>query len=123
MHTACPTCSCTAAHPAHALLAALGEGDLDAALALGLADAQRCPACAPGCNARLIEARDARCFALAARERYRARTARLARLKAEREAARRPAAAAASQPTAPALPTAAADALARALAKAKARHP
>lgn len=122
----CPGCACTQAHPAHALLAALRGDDLDAALALGLLDAQPCPDCSPDCSARLVEARDARRFALAARERHRARAARLARIKAEREAARRPAPLPASTPTAaqaaPALPSAAADALARALAKAKARH-
>src|SRR5690606_29675539 len=113
-------CACTQAHPAHALLAALRGDDLDAALALGLLDAQPCPDCAPDCSARLVEARDARRFALAARERHRARAARLARIKAEREAARRPVAAPATQQATPvALPSAAADALARALAKAK----
>lgn len=122
MHTFCPTCSCTHPHPAHALLAALGEGDLDAALALDLLDAAPCPSCTPACSARLTEARDARRFALAARQRYQARAARLARIKAERDAARRTAAAPTAQQAAPALPAAAADALARALAKARARH-
>lgn len=121
MHTACPTCPCTQEHPAHALLAALSEDDLDAALSLGLLDAQPCPYCTLDCNARLAEARDARRFALAARERHRARAGRLARIKAEREAARRPVPTPVAQ-QAPALPSAAADALARALAKAKARH-
>ncbi len=123
MPTACPNCSCAATHPAHALFAALCENDLDAALALGLLDAAPCPSCAPACGARLIAARDARRFALAARQRHRARAARLARIKAERDAARRPVAAPTTQQAAPALPTAAADALARALAKARARHP
>ena len=105
---------------------ALREDDLDAALALGLLDAQPCPSCAAKCGAQLIEARDARRVALAARERHRARALRLARIKSDREVARRPASAQASAPaaqqTTPALPAAAADALARALAKAKARH-
>jgi len=119
----CPACACAQPHPAHALLAALREDDLDAALSLGLLDAQPCPACAAECGVRLIEARDARRFALSARERHRARAARLARIKAEREAARRPVAAPATQQATPAaLPSAAADALARALAKAKERH-
>jgi len=118
----CPACACAQPHPAHALLAALREDDLDAALALGLLDAQSCPACAPECGRSLAAARDARRFALAARERHRARAARLARLQAERQAARRAVQAPAS-PQAPALPAAAADALARALAKAKARRP
>ena len=126
MHTACPTCHCTQVHPAHALLAALRDDDLDAALTLGLLEAQPCPCCVSECNRLLAAARDARRLALAARQRHHARAARLARIKAEREAARRPAPAPASTPTAqqaaPALPTAAADALARALAKAKARH-
>ena len=99
--------------------AMLMADDLDAALQLGLLDAQPCPGCDGGCNARLIEARDARLVALAARERHRARDARLQRRKAERQAARAPAATIAS--AAPALPSAAADALARALAKARER--
>lgn len=102
-------------------MAALREDDLDAALSLGLLDAQPCRSCTPDCVARLLQARDARRFALAARQRHQARAARLARIKAEREAARRPAPAPAAQ-QASALPSAAADALARALAKAKARH-
>lgn len=122
MHTACPSCSCTAEHPAHALLAALGEGDLDAALALGLLDAAPCPCCAATCGAPLVEAREARRFALAARQRYRARAERLARIKTERDAARRTTVVTTAQRATPALPAAAADALARALAKAKARH-
>ncbi|WP_449446047.1 hypothetical protein [Thermomonas brevis] len=124
--TPCPVCACTQPHTAHALLAALREDDLDGALALGLLDAKPCPTCASTCGTRLTEARDARRFALAARERHRARAVRLARIQAEREAARRPAPTPAAAPVAqqatPALPSAAADALARALAKAKARH-
>ena len=120
----CPHCGCSAPDDAgaHVLLAALAEGDLDLALQRGLLDARPCPSCAPACGVRLIEAGDARRFALAARERHHARAARLARIKAEREAARRPVAAPAAQQAPPALPPAAADALARALAKAKARH-
>ena len=121
MHTSCPTCSCALEHPAHALLAALGEGDLDAALALGLLDAAPCPCCAATCGAPLVEAREARRFALAARQRYRARAERLARIKTERDAARRTTVVTTAQQATPALPAAAADALARALAKAKAR--
>ena len=118
----CPTCRCTQPHAAHALLAALRMDDIDAALAHGLLDAVPCPGCSEACNALLVEARDARRFALAARARFRARGERLARRKAESEAARTPAPApTASQ--APALPTAAADALARALAKARERRP
>ncbi|MDE2406253.1 MAG: hypothetical protein KGL91_00120 [Xanthomonadaceae bacterium] len=105
------------------MLVALCEDDLDAALTLGLLDTMPCPSCAPACGARLTEARDARRFALAARQRHQARAERLARIKTERDAARRTTAApAAQQQSTPALPTVAADALARALAKAKARH-
>ena len=116
----CPFCACTQPHPAHALLAALREDDLDAALDHGLLDAQPCPGCDAACNAQLIEARDARRIALAARERFRARGERLARRKAEREAARAPVPSP-SPVKAPALPATAADVLARALAKAAAR--
>ena len=86
MANACPSCGCAAAHAAHALLAALRADDLDAALGLGLLDAQPCPTCADACAARLVAARDERRFALAARDRFLARAARLARRKAEREA-------------------------------------
>ncbi len=117
----CPICPCTSDHPAHGLLALLRADDLDAALEQGLLDAQPCATCSAACNARLLAARDARRFALAARARHRARDLRLARLKAERDAARRPAPAAAASP-APALPQSAADALAQALAKARGRQ-
>ena len=122
MANACPSCGCAAAHAAHALLAALHADDLDAALGLGLLDAQPCPTCADACTARLVAARDERRFALTARDRFLARAARLARRKAEREAARTPAPSPAAM-KAPALPSAAADVLARALAKAAARKP
>ena len=126
MAPACQHCGCAGAHPAHALLAMLAIDDLDAAMEHGLLDALPCPGCDAACNVRLIEARDSRHSALAARERHRARALRLARIKSDREVARRPASAQASAPAAqqatPALPAAAADALARALAKAKARH-
>lgn len=117
----CPHCACNADAPAHRLLQALHEDDLNTALELGLLDAQCCPGCTSACHARLLAARDTRRAALAARNRYRMRNARLARIKNEREAARRPAPAPAVSST-PALPSAASDALARALAKAKARH-
>ena len=120
MATACTSCGCTAPDPAHAMLAVLREDDLDAALDLGLLDASPCPTCAAACNTRLLEARDARRFALSARTRFHARGERIARRKAEREAAR-----ASTSPAAKAapLPAAAADVLARALAKAAARKP
>jgi len=101
------------------LLVLLADVDLDAALAHGLLVATACPACGPGCNARLSAARDARHGALAARDRHRAREARLARRKAARDAARMPPPSATSN--SPGLPAAAADALARALAKARDR--
>jgi len=129
MHTACPTCPCTQEHPAHAVLAALRDGDLDAALALGLLDMTSCTDCDAACNDTLIAARDSRRFALAARDRHRARARRLARIKAERAAARRatqptPAATGNGQPhpVAVDLPQAASDALAKALARARERH-
>lgn len=121
MPNRCPHCSCPADASAHRLQVALQEDDLDAALALGLLEATACLTCTPECSAHLLTARDARRFALAARERYRSRAVRLARIKAERDAARRPPPAPAAT-QAPALPSAAADALARALAKVKARH-
>ena len=89
--------------------------------ALCAPDALPCPACSVDCNAALAEARDARRVALAARDRFVARNARLQRRKAERDAARRPPPGVASTQAA-ALPSAAADALARALAKAKERR-
>lgn len=102
---------------AHALLARLAADDIDAALELGLLRATMCAECLPSCTSVLVEARNACIAALAARERYRARTARLVRRKAERDAAR--IAGSPAQVTAPALPASAADALARALAKAR----
>ena len=119
----CPHCGCAAqqGEAAHALLAMLADDDVDAALACGLLDALPCPSCSVDCNAALAEARDARRVALAARDRFVARNARLQRRKAERDAARRPPPGVASTQAA-ALPSAAADALARALAKAKERR-
>lgn len=126
----CPLCTCIFGqdHGAHALLAALRENDLDAALALGLLEAEPCPGCSDACTCMLVQARDARRFALAARARHRARAWRLARIQTEREAARR-----ATPPpvvvsensrphTATDLPKAASDALANALARARGRH-
>jgi len=113
----CPTCSCTDTHPTHAILAALREDDFDAAIESGLFEVQPCPHCAASCSALLASARDERQRALAARERFRAREARLARRAAERDAAR---GSAAKQPSS--LPPAAAAALARAKAKASGRE-
>ena len=116
MPTKCPLCNCTETHQAHAILAALRDDDIDAAIERGLLDAVPCPDCNADCASQLIAARDARLRALAARERFRAREARLARRAAERDAARTNAA---RQPAA--LPPAAAAALARAKAKAAGR--
>ena len=99
-------------------MAALGADDLDAAFDLGLLDATPCPHCSADCSARLALARDERLQALAARERYRARNARLARRAAERDAKRAPVA---TVQASSALPPAAAAALARAQARAAAR--
>lgn len=126
MSTPCPACSCSADSPAHAIAGALAVDDLDRALALGLLQAAACGDCSEACRARVVHARDARLAALAARERYRARQARLARREAERVARRRGPAATAAQdggsgapaPGPGALPPAAAAALARALARA-----
>ncbi len=124
MHATCPICHCSHPHPAHAVLAALTEGDLDLALRLHLLEAPPCPCCSTDCATRLEAARAARQGALDARERYRGRALRLARIQADREAARRtpPKPAATTASPSPALPGAAAAALARALAKARERH-
>ncbi|NJB92052.1 hypothetical protein [Xanthomonas arboricola] len=97
--------------------------DLDRALALGLMeyrpdprDDLLDPAC-PQLSAVLLAAQQRLRDAWAARERYRARAARLQRRAAERDARRTPAAAP-SQPAAAALPPLAAAILARAKAKA-----
>lgn len=111
----CAGCGCVIDAPAHALVAALAGDDLDAALDLGLLDSAGCPSCSADCTAALIGVRDERRVALAARERFRLREARLLR-RAEEKAAARAAPKVAGRP---ALPTAAADALARAMARAK----
>ena len=114
---ACP-CGCTDASgaQAHAIAAALAEGDLDRALTLGLLEPVACEACTSDCSGRLQEARGERLRALAARERHRERQARLERRAAERAARRAPPPATGAG--APALPPAAAAALARARARA-----
>lgn len=121
--TACPTCACRdlRGSAAHAVLAALAGDDLDRAITLGLLDATACPACAPVCASALTHARDARLRALAARERYLARQARLRRRADEQRAKRAPATETATAATAATLPPAAAAALARAKAKAAGR--
>jgi hypothetical protein len=124
MTTSCPSCGCTASATIHRVVAALREGDVDAALESGLLEAPPCPTCSANCTATWQSVRDARLVALAARERFRAREARLARRQQERDARRAgtrpsPAEANATAPAAaPALPPAAAAALARAKARA-----
>lgn len=131
----CAGCTCASACPVGlptaALLAALHVDDVDQALALGLLECTGCGECSRACTAgtpvaeTLVAARDERRRALAARERFRARTLRLARRAAERAAKRMPAVHAEVVPVAPqttALPSAAAAALARAKARAAERH-
>jgi len=101
--------------PAHRVVAALVLDDLDAALDLGLLSTEPCHACSSACRESLLAARDARRFALDARERFRARQARLVRREQDRASRRATPPAAASHPT---LPPAAAAALARARARA-----
>ncbi|WP_223676229.1 hypothetical protein [Novilysobacter selenitireducens] len=107
---------------------ALRIDDVDAAIEGGLLDADAaCPGCSADCTTMIEAARSERLDALAARERYRAREARLQR-RAQERAARRTAPAAvpgtpAGPAAQPALPPAAAAALARAKARAAALKP
>lgn len=126
------TCGCTdpRGHAVHPVSRALADGDLDRAFLLGLLDLAPCPACSADCVARLEGVQDERRQALAARERYRQREARLERRRLEREQRRMAGVGTAGTATAsltalapvrnarPALPAAAAAALARAQAKA-----
>lgn len=105
-------CGCTADAGVHRVANALAVDDLDHALEAGLLEAIECPACTPECRDGVRHAAEGRRAAFAARERHRAREARLVRRAAERNARRAP-------PTPTALPPAAAAALARAKAKAK----
>ncbi|HEV8694090.1 MAG TPA: hypothetical protein VGQ93_07900 [Lysobacter sp.] len=126
----CPNCGCTNAQgtAAHAIVAALAAGDLDQAIEAGLLTTTPCEGCRGDCRSALISARDARVGALAARERYRARQARLQRRAEERATARAAHAPAATSGPAtsdlskPALPSAAAAALERAKARAAERR-
>lgn len=118
----CPVCSCNARSPQHAIAAALAEGDLDAAIGAGLLEWRACPGCGNACTAAVAVARDGRLDALAARERYRARQARLARRAQERLVARTASPATGASEAKSALPSAAAAALARAKARAAERH-
>ena len=63
----------------HAVRGALLQDDLDRALELGLLGVAVCDGCKPACTAALQSARASRIQALAARERFRAREAWLAR--------------------------------------------
>ena len=106
-----------------ALARALADDDIDAAVSLGLLDWDGDPAAprAAGLDeadiARAMQVRGERIAALAARERHRARAARLERLQAERRQ-RQVQSVAGNAAGKPALTGAAAAALARALARA-----
>lgn len=108
-----------------AIAHALREDDVDAAIELGLLDWDGDAACVGGAPvdeadlALLRRVRDERLTALAARERYRRRGARLQRLQEARRQRQAEAISSASANGSPALAGAAAAALARALAKAK----
>jgi Na+-translocating ferredoxin:NAD+ oxidoreductase RnfC subunit len=120
-------CGCSDALGAHAhvAVAALADEDFDRALQAGLLTCQSCVGCTPTCTAALLAARNARRDALAARERFHARQARLARRhqqRADRRAAPTMPSDAFAGASPPSLPTAAAAALARAKAKAAGRH-
>ncbi len=111
---ACPCGCCSTTHDAvHAIMTALACDDIDHALDAGLLTVDPCEACSPSCTAMLVAARATRLTALAARERYRARAARLLTRQQERNKHRT-----AASPMAASLPPAAAAALARAKAKA-----
>jgi hypothetical protein len=117
---ACPACGCTHAQniATHAVRAALLQDDLDRALTLGLLDVAICEGCDHACTMALLGAREARIRALAARDRFRAREARLERRRQERADRRSGGAAPGNRATTSPLPAAAAAALARAKAKA-----
>ena len=99
------------------LLHLLQQDDVDAAIEAGLMRYVPCPACGPALAAELIETQQKLSIAWAARDRYLARNARLARRAAERDAKRSPALPEKKSP----LPPAAAAILARAKAKAAER--
>jgi len=117
-------CRCGCGDPrgaqVHRIVAALALDDLDGAIDAGLLAMDACPSCAPACAGALAAARDGRRGALAARDRFRARQARLLRRRQERLARRAPVDDAVPSPQA-SLPPAAAAALRRALAKASGR--
>lgn len=99
------------------LLHLLQEDDVDAAIEAGLMRHVPCPDCDPELATKLIDAQQALSRAWAARDRYLARTARLARRTAERNAKRAPVIAERKST----LPPAAAAILARAKARAAER--
>ncbi len=101
------------------LAALLADDDVNAALDAGLLDFIPCAECDAAAVARIDTAKQKLAEAWAARERYRARSARLARIAAEREARRAPVAIEKK----PSLPPAAAAVLARAKAKAAGNRP
>ncbi|MGH8086042.1 MAG: hypothetical protein ACREPV_12325, partial [Lysobacter sp.] len=84
------TCRCGCSDPrgaaTHVIAAALAVDDLDRAIEAGLLACAPCPGCDPVCRASVVATRDARRDALAARERFRARDARLRRRAEERAA-------------------------------------
>lgn len=101
----------------HQLLQLVAEDNLDAAVCAGLMDYTAAPdntTLTPAQSQLLLEAQQRLRVAWAARERHRARDARLARRAAEREARRTPPPPPDSKP---ALPSAAAAILARAKAR------
>ena len=102
-------CADASGEPAHRIVDALVVDDLDAAFDLGLLSIEPCHGCSGACRETLLAARDARQFALDARERFHARQARLSRREQDRASRRATPPAAASRP---ALPPAAAAALA-----------
>jgi hypothetical protein len=124
MAAAGATCQCGCRDPrgatVHVIATALAADDLDRALEAGLLACIPCPGCTRDCSELVVEQRDARRVALAARERFRARNARLqqrAQARAARRAVASPPATEPSQSPRPALPSAAAAALARARAR------
>lgn len=115
----CPACLGAGRTHTERLEALLRGDDVDAAIEAGLMDFIPCPECTgrdADAHASIAAAQQRLRDAWAARDRHRARSARLQRRAAERAARR--AVPATSDPKKPALPPAAAAALARAKAKA-----
>ena len=105
----------------HVVITALRDDNFDGAIESGLLTPIRCDHCTPDCQAELSAARAQRSNALAARERYRARMARM-QLRTNERATRRGTTPTTTQPeTKQTLPPSAAAALARAKAKAAER--